>query len=322
MVILLHGEDTFRSRQKMKQMVERFKDQRDPQGINIIQVDASDLESGKLKEQMFTLPFLSEKRMVVVENFSNSNHDNLKEKILEKLKNNDVPESNVLIFWEDDNKPKDKLSKNLLKELSQLKYAQKFDFLEGVKLKNWIKDKVQEGGGKADRQALNYLTHHIGNDMWKLDNVIDQLLAYTKGKIETKDVQLFIEEKVDDDIFNLIDAIVEKNPKNVYNMIQEQYRQGNTPHYLFGMILRQFRIMTEIKDSINRGQNPSGKKFANKMGLHPYVLKKTKPLAQKYSMQKLENIYERLLDIDKKTKTGQHDQELLLDVFVGGLCKS
>jgi DNA polymerase III delta subunit len=57
--------------------------------------------------------------------------------------------------------------------------------------------------------------------------------------------------------------------------------------------------------------------LAKTLGLHPFVVKKTLPLVRRYPLEKLKDIYEQLLQIDIKTKTGQGSQSELLDLFVG-----
>ena len=42
-------------------------------------------------------------------------------------------------------------------------------------------------------------------------------------------------------------------------------------------------------------------------------------MVKKYNLEKLKELYSRLLQIDIKTKTGQGGQSLLVDLFVGKL---
>ena len=129
-----------------------------------------------------------------------------------------------------------------------------------------------------------------------------------------------MDEKVDDNIFNLADAIVGGQGKDVFEMMREQYDQGKDVLYLFAMILRQFRILLQIRDFFERDDNPQSDRIAKELGLHPFVVKKALPLAKRYSMKELQKIYSDLLDLDAKIKTGRGDQSVLLDVFVARLC--
>ena len=129
-----------------------------------------------------------------------------------------------------------------------------------------------------------------------------------------------MEETADDNIFNLVDAIVGKQPKKVYNMIGQQYKNGEDAHYIFAMMLRQFRILLELRDLCDRDGTAQSGALATKLGLHPFVVKKSLPLVKKYNLTELKEIYQRLLDFDIQTKTSGGDQKVLLDILVGRVC--
>ncbi|MFH1286207.1 MAG: DNA polymerase III subunit delta [Candidatus Magasanikbacteria bacterium] len=317
MILFLFGKDSYRSRQQLKKMMEKFKQDRDPQGLNIIRVDA-EKDARQVLEQMLGMPFLAEKRMVVIENLLISKEKELQQEVLKRVEEKSLPDSNVIVFWEGIDTCKTKDAKALLERLGKEKFAQQFDLLTGVKLQAWIETEVKERGGEIDRDASKYLADHVGGDMWQLSRLLDQLIAYKDEEgIVQADVQLFLDQKVDDNIFNLVDSIVGKNPKQVFQMISEQYRQGKDAGYVFAMILRQFRILLEIRDLMEREDESRSDVLAKKLSLHPFVVKKSLPLANRYSMEHLKEIYRELLDLDIATKTGAGDQKMLLDVFVG-----
>lgn len=351
MILFLYGADTFRSREQLKKMIEKFKKDRDPEGLNAVSLDCQKEEAGKIWEQILATPFLAEKRMVVLENLLLSKDKELLAGIKEKIENKKLSDATVLVFWEGGDKAKGKEAENLFKCLVKEKYCSKFDLLTGAKLSAWIVQAMKERGGKIEPAAVQYLAQNVGGDMWRLNSLIDQLVAYviarrsqsddaaiqssngagsprpdvasglamTGREIDLADVQLFLDEKADDSIFNLVDAVVAGRSKEAYKMIREQYRLGEDAQYIFAMLLRQFRILLELRDMYDREDNLSSEQLAKKLSLHPFVVKKSLVFVKKYSLDKLKIIYQRLLDLDIKTKTGQGDQSLLLDVFVGGV---
>ncbi len=318
MFIFLYGPDTFRSRRQLKKMIEKFKTERDPQGLNVVILDCEKIEPGEIMEQILASPFLAEKRMIVLENLlSAAKKDGLQEEILKRIEEKKLPDSTVYVFWENWSKTKTNTAKKLFNRLYKEKFAQKFETYTGAKLTAWTAEEIKNQGGKISRTALDYLTQNTGADMWRLNSLIAQLINYRQGKeIQIADINLFIEEKVDDNIFNLVDAIVARQTKQVYQMIQEQYRLGKDSSYVFSMILRQFRILLEMRDLFEREDSVSSDILAKKLELHPYVVKKSLPFVKKYTMIDLKCIYQELLNLDINTKTGQGDQSLLLDVFV------
>ena len=302
-------------------MTTKFKQDRDPQGLNCVRLDAEKESPGKIWEQIRAVPFLAERRMLVLENTLLNKDKTFLEELQTKIADNTLPESNVIIFWEATDKYKTKLGKSLMAQLAKEKFAQHFEPLNSAQLIGWIKKEVTDRNGNIDNNAAQFIANNLGTDMWHIHSLLDQLIAYKNGdQIISSDVEIFLEKKVDDNIFNLVDAIVGKQPKKVFAMIEKQYNSGKDPLYIFAMILRQFRIMLELKDLEARNIAPGS--VAKDMGLHPFVVKKTTPLVAKYSQAELKNIYQKLLDIDMKTKTGKADPRAMVDIFVGELSLS
>ncbi|MFH1946713.1 MAG: DNA polymerase III subunit delta [Candidatus Magasanikbacteria bacterium] len=363
-------------------MTEKFKQDRDPQGLNVVSLDCSTKEDGAIMEQVLATPFLAEKRMVVLENLlTATGKGDLQMEILKRIsfgkssglkEEKGLDENNVYVFWEGAPsasaqgklKPKTKAGKELLARLLKEKYAQEFEEIKGVKLSAWISAEVNDRGGKISRPAVDSLVQNVGGDMWLLNSLLDQLINYSESRvgrvvrnlsedengaktedllmtksggkkdlsssvsakattdsleITLEDINLFVEEKIDDNIFNLVDYAVSGQTKQVYKMIREQYRIGKDPHYVFAMILRQFRILIEIRDLYEREDNMPSDLMAKKLGLHPFVVKKSLPFIKKYNLEDLKKIYLKLLDLDIKFKTNAGDPALLIDVFVGSL---
>lgn len=319
MLIFLYGKDTFRSRERLRKMIEKFKIDRDPSGYNVIRLDALNEKPGTILTELQNAPFLAEKRMVIIEYALESKHTELHEKIDAIVSNeNLLPSTTICILFERTDTYKTKIQKDLLKKLKETKYAQYFDILEGMNLKKWISEHAKDHGLTLDLPALDFITNHSKGDTWFIHSLIQQLASYCKEvTCSTETVRLFLNETTDDNIFNLIDAIVAKKPEKVYAMIREQYEQGQDAHYIFAMLVRQFRIMLELKDALNTAPTTPPDILAKALGIHPFVVKKTIPLLRQYSLDDLKSIYQKLLSIDIATKTGKGSMPVEIDLLVG-----
>jgi DNA polymerase-3 subunit delta len=60
----------------------------------------------------------------------------------------------------------------------------------------------------------------------------------------------------------------------------------------------------------------------SKLGLSDYPLQKKLEQADKYSIPRLKQFYEKLLETDLAIKTGKYDSELALNIMVVELCGS
>lgn len=320
MIVYIYGEDTFRSREFLKKSIAEFKSKRDPQGYNTLIFDVEKESPDRILGEIATLPFLAEKRMIVLQNIlSNSNKEFLA-KIIDLIENNKIPESVVLIVWQGEQIGKTSEAKKLADLLKKGKFAYSFELFKDIELQNWIIQEVMARGGKIDRNASGNLSRLAGADLWLVSAVIDQLVAYKKGEeIKSADVALFIDEKTDENIFNMVDAIVGGNKKTAFKLMRDQRVIGEDESYLFTMIMRQFKILLQIRDLWEREDSLTSDQIAKRISVHPYVAKKSLPLVKKYSLQDLKIIYSDLLEIDIKTKTGLANQSVLIDYFVGKL---
>ncbi|MGB9680898.1 MAG: DNA polymerase III subunit delta, partial [Minisyncoccia bacterium] len=114
----------------------------------------------------------------------------------------------------------------------------------------------------------------------------------------------------------LVDAIGEKNKKRALKLLSDQIKLGLPWGELFGMIVRQYRILLQIKDIIGQQKNADYIQVAKKLNLHPFVVKKATKQARNYSLLELKQIYQQLLEIDTKIKTTPVEPEVLTDLLI------
>jgi DNA polymerase-3 subunit delta len=59
--------------------------------------------------------------------------------------------------------------------------------------------------------------------------------------------------------------------------------------------------------------------IAGELGIHPYRAEKLAAQSRRFTMETLEAIYLRLLDLDEQVKTGKIDSDLAMETFVASL---
>ncbi len=313
MFIFLYGKDSYRSRLHLEKIKNKFSQERDPHGMNVVVVNAFEENSVFIKEQVLASPFLAEKRMVVLRKIFEAEKD-FQNWMQEKHGDLSGRDDLICVVWSE----KDSVKKSeLFNLLSAEKFAQKFELPKGKKLENWILGLVQEFGGEINSVALAKLVNSFEDDLWQLANVIHQLVMYCdKRAITDKDVDLFVKEKVDDAIFALMDALTQKNKARALQLLHQQWNFGSEPGQVFGMIVRQFKILTDLYSYRLANPNSTEKQIANSIGLHPFVVKKTLPMLRSYNLKNIAQIQHILLEIDRKIKTGAGQMTELLDWLV------
>lgn len=316
MIIFLYGPDSFRAMEKLKSLKERFIKEVDTAGLSLVSLDGEKIGINDFNKAVATQSFLAKKRMIVVRDIFKA-RKSLQTEVLDILRKGNYRNEktgNILIFLDD--KPDKRAS--LFKYLAGSKFKQEFEILQNNSLVKWIEARVKEKGGRINFQNANLLASKSDGNLWALSGEIDKLVALRKrGEITREDIEGSSLFKIDDNIFNLCDAIALKNKKQALKLVNDQLEAGVNEIYLLTMIVRQFRILIQVRAELNGGVG-NNRVIASKLGLHPFVVQKAISQASKYSMGELKKIYNKLLELDVRLKMGESGKTLV-EMFVAGM---
>jgi len=310
MIIFLYGQDTYRSRQRLTEIIERFKKSHKT-SLNLKYFNAKKIDFQEFRDEIQATSIFKEKKLIVLNNpFLNSG---LEKEILYFLEKKKDLEDTILFYEEgqaDEKRP-------LFKFLKKRAKSQEFKLLEGQKLKDWIRNEFEKYQIKIDSRVPEALIEFIGNDLWQFSNDIKKLATYKikkKERVTLEDIELLVKSKIETDIFRTIDAISSQNKKRALNLLHRHLEKGDSPLYLFSMIKFQISNLLIVKDLTER-QIPFPY-ILSKFNLHPFVAKKSHHLSQRFNLEELKKIYWKIFKLELKIKTGKIDPTLALDILV------
>lgn len=289
MIYLVYGEDSFRA----KEFIDSLKI---PQKTVISDTaEVNDVFDDFQQANLFNTP-----KLVIFRNLL----DKVEYQHLEKLDR----KQHEVVFWEEREKvdQRRKVVKTLLKGAN----VREFRPLSEGKVKNWIEQRVQNSRFKIQDNAVRRLMQLHGSNLWFIKNELDKLQAYARSKpepvITVEDVEKLASSSLEEDIFAFTDAVGERKSNLALELFQNLLDQHADEHYLFAMIARQFRLLIQAKDGSLSGQ-------------HPFVIKKSTQQAKNWEMEELLEIYNKLTEIDHKTKTGRADLNTKLTLLLAEL---
>ncbi len=318
MFFLFHGDDTYSKRQFLAKQQAKLGDP-EMLALNTAELDGKTVTLAEIKGACNAMPFLAPKRLVLVD-------DLIKNKPPKELFNGliawlpTMPETTNLIFLESKAvSAANKLIKLAAKD-KKVGYVKLFERPQGRALEKWISQCVADGGGTIAPRAVNMLAVNVGNDLVALTNEIEKLVVYKNGEqIEAADVEQLSPYAAESSIFMLVDAIGTRNGKTAASLLHEQLTAGVDPFYLFSMIIRQFRLLLQVREC--REANMPAKDIASAVGMHPFVAQKLSQQVRNFSLSQLEKIYSHLLNIDVGVKTGKSDMTTSLNLLIATLTK-
>ncbi len=308
MIIFLYGQDSYRSKEKLDEIVNHYKETR-KSGLNLIQLDASKTDFSDFHNNFKISSMFAETKLVILKNvFSNKA---FQEDFLSEIKNLESLKDVIVIYETEAVDQRLKIFKALIKECK----SQEFKLLDNKGAKIWAIRELEKCKIKINNDSLDILINYVGNDLWRLSNEIKKLTDFKNGLIIKKeDVELLVKPKIEIDIFKTIDSLAEKNKKQAMGFLNKHLNSGDNPLYILSMIAYQFRNLLVVKELSEKGMMYAS--IIKKSGLHPFVVKKTYFQCRQFSFLELKEIYYKIFKIDSDIKIGKIEAEAALDLLI------
>lgn len=300
---------------------------------NTTSFDGRQLTLEQLENVCAAAPFLSQNRLVIIEGLLERFEPNLKPGRSKRPKRKEnqgddsqswanlitqAPESTktVLVDGKIGNQ------NPLYKRLSEAAQVRFFPQMNKPQLRQWIEKRVRMAGGRISPQAADTLTKLVGSNLWMVSHEIDKLAMFALGRpIEEADIAKVVGYAQELNVFNLVDAIFEMKPGVAERALGQLLERGANPAYIMVMLSRQIRLIARIKGLRNQGKSEMD--IQNTVGLKlEFVFRKTMEQANRYSLEKVKEFYNRLLEADMAIKTGSFDGELALNILIADLCRA
>jgi len=114
----------------------------------------------------------------------------------------------------------------------------------------------------------------------------------------------------------MVDALGNRNGELALRMLHRLLDEDE-PLRLFGMIVRQFRMLLQTREMLDSGFGES--EISKRLKTYPFIARKLIGQVRNFTIEDLEAIYHKLLNTDKAIKTGQMAGDVALDMLVTSL---
>lgn len=305
-IYLLYGEEGYLKRQYK----ERFTKAMLPEGdtMNYAYYEGKNVDVREVIDLAETLPFFSERRLIVFENtgFFKSAGAELADYVKE------MPPTTYFFFIENE---VDKRSK-LYKAVKAKGHIVELGAQDEATLKRWVAGLVKKEGKQISESCIMYLLGKIGTDMENIQRELEKLFCYTleRDSIEKEDIDAVCVTQITNHIFDMVNAVAEKKQKKALDLYYELLALKEPPMRILFLLTRQYRILFHVKDLLQKGYGR--KEIASKAGLHPFAAGKYMDQAKYFKTRELRKIMEDSADIEQRVKTGLLTDNLAVELFL------
>lgn len=277
--------------------------------ISFYDLDEVGLENAL--EDLDTYSFLSNKKVIIIQNIENIKYDDYKKDFDHLFKYLDNPSSDNLLIIESH-----KLN-NTLKITKELKKKCEYIQVE-IDPKKYIKDTLKEY--KIDTNTINLLDEYSKGDITKIDNECNKLMNYKYDEkvITSDDIEEIVVKKLGDErdlTFAFTRSLASRDIRDALIKYHELLEYDIEPLSIIGLLASQIRIIYQVK--LLEKRNLSDKEIANILEeKSDYRIKKTREVTKYYSEEDLLKLMQKLSDMDYNIKTTDVDGKNLIEMFI------
>jgi len=323
-VYIFHGDDEYAISQALAGIIAQMGDPSTAE-MNITYLDGRSLNLDELVRASRAVPFLSERRLVVVTDPLGALKSS---KDREKFKSilSGTPSTTALVVQitsplvDARGRRSGKIHwlEKWAAEQQGKAFLREYVLPKGPQMANWIRQQAKESGGEFNQPAAVLLGTFVGDDPRLAAQEIEKLLAYVNYQrpVEPDDVEYLVAYAGGTSVFDMVDALGARNGREALRLLHHLLEEDD-PLRLFGMVVRQFRLLLLTRELLDAGNREPD--IASALKTPGFVARKLVGQVRSFSLPQLEAIYHKLLDIDEAIKTGQIDGDVALDTLVAAL---
>lgn len=264
--------------------------------FNFTKFDDDNFKTDVVMDTLETLPFVGEKKIVLLKNLTKIPED-FKKKLNAYLK---APQlSTCLVIFDFFN--------NFNFIISEKVSAKRLD---DVSLGKIVEAELEKAGKSIQKEATALLLSYCCDYYSLIANELEKLKNIDNDVITKKDVENMVTKETEFSVFELSEALSKKDANKAVELLSLMEKDTKT----FSLILNHFRRMFFVAIS-----KESDIELSKLLSVKEYAITKARALGKNFSKIQLKNIYELLSEVDFYIKNGQMQVENALYYLIFGI---
>ena len=304
-IYLVYGEEAYLRKQYKNRLKEAIIGD---DSMNYHYYEGKGVTIGEVIDQAETMPFFSEKRLILMENTGLFKGGG--EGLSEYLKS---PAQTVYFLFVETEV--DKRSK-LYKTVSAKGCAVEFGIQDENTLKRWVLGMVKRENKRISEPALNFLLEMTGTDMENIQKEMEKLFCYCMDQdaITERDIVQICTKRISSHIFDMINAIADRKQKKALELYYELLALKEPPMRILFLITRQFNLLLQVKELAGKGYQ--GRAIGEKVGLPGFVAGKYVTQASRFQKEELRESVEACVEAEEAIKTGRLNDNMSVELLI------
>jgi DNA polymerase-3 subunit delta len=308
MYLLIHGKNTFLSHREAKN---RFKDLKESYpSYECLVIESERLEPSDIIQNIETTDMFSEGKNILIKRlYNNKEKKEITEYLIETI--DSLGDSMNIILWEESKIPG---NTRYLKYFKKQKSVLEIQDLNRRTFKSWAEKEIKREGLKAPNKIIYKISETSNYEPERFLNTLEKIKLSKAEEITQEVIEDYSVNTLKDSIWDLIDALNDKNRKQPIDILENLLDQREDPIFILSMIVRNTRSLLLCKSLLEKGKK--NKEIASVIGIPPFTVPSIAKKARNTDYGKLKRLYHRLTNLDYQVKTGQIEPKLGITLLI------
>ncbi len=311
-VYLFVGGSVFLMEQAWKKLNSSLLPERG-RNFNGERVRAKETEAGNVIERLATTPMFGGRRLIMVDNVEAWGKADraAMEAFVQR-----IPRLACLVMTSPDRKSIEALAKAVETKGKVVQFRSPGD-KEALR---WLIERGRQLGKILSHRAAFLLVEMVGDDMHALSSEFDKICTFVgeRDRIETEDILETASSQRSFSAFDMLDHLKAQEADKSLRSLRSLILAGEVPLKILSTLAWQIRIVWQVKDGLRQGISEA--ELAARLKAHPFVVKKAREQAVRFSDADLYRVIEAIAQTDIAIKSTGTPPELLLEELILNLC--
>lgn len=294
-VYLLYGSEDYLRNQYRDRLKDALLGGGD--AMNLSCFEGKDINQPQIVDLAETMPFLAERRVIVIENSGLFKGGS--DVLADYLK-----EMSPTVYFVFSEKEVDKRNR-LFKAAKDQGYISEFGEQDENTLTRWIAGLVKKEGMEIEGAAVALLLYKTGTDMENIRKELEKCICYClkRGKITREDVETICTERLSNRIFDMINYVATGKKEQALKLYYDLLSLKEPPMRILFLISRQFNMLLQTKLLREKGYDK--RIISEKLGVAPFIAAKYMDQAAHFKRSVLRRAVEDCVKAEEDVKTGR-----------------
>lgn len=276
-------------------------------------VQARETEAGEVIERLATTPMFGGRRLIMVDNVDawGKGDRAAMEAFVQR-----IPPSACLVMTAPDRKNIEGLAKAVETKGKVVPFRSPGD-KEALR---WLIERGKQFGKILSHRAAFLLVEMVGGDFHTLASELDKICTFVgeRDQIETEDILEAASSQRSFSAFDMLDHLKAQQADKALRSLRSLILSGELPLKILSTLAWQIRMVWQVKDGLRQGISEA--ELAARLRSHPFVVKKAREQAVRFSDADLYRVIDAIAQTDIAIKSTATPPELLLEELVLDLC--